>query len=55
MLNYQYIECKYGSAVAYQCLVEIEHAAKIAANTDLSFEERLKEAIRAQDAMRLAA
>lgn len=53
MLNFNEMEMKYGSAVAYQCLVEIEKAARIASHLvhHLTPEIRLSNAIRAQDAL----
>ena len=52
MLNFNEMELKYGPAMAYQCLVEIEKAACIPSWTvnGIDPETRLANAIRIQDA-----
>jgi hypothetical protein len=53
MLSFHDLEMKFGPALAYQFLVEIEKAARIEAKsiTGLDPETRLANACRAQDAM----
>lgn len=53
MFSYQELVMKYGPSAAYQCLIEIEKAARIAAHevADINPEIRLNNAIRAQDAL----
>ena len=54
MFNFNELEMKYGAAVAYQYLTEIEKAANIPSwkMTGIDSETRLANAIRAQDALR---
>lgn len=52
MLDFSALEVKYGPAVAYGLLLQIERAASIkpAASAEADFETRLANALRAQDA-----
>jgi hypothetical protein len=52
MLNFSELEMKYGIATAYQCLMEIEKAARIPSwkMSEIDPETRLMNAIRVQDA-----
>ena len=53
MLSFHDMEMKFGVALAYQCLTEIERAARISPRqmTGIDPEIRLANAIRAQDSM----
>jgi len=52
MLTFHYLEMRFGPAAAYQCLVEIEKAARLRPCdvTEIDPEARLAAALRAQDA-----
>jgi hypothetical protein len=54
MFSFHDLEIRHGPVVAYQCLAEIEKAARIrpSAMTGIDPETRLANALRAQDAMR---
>lgn len=49
MFTFHDLEMKYGTAAAYQCLVEIEKAASINVETGIDPEARLAYAIWLQD------
>lgn len=51
MFSFQEMEVKFGPAIAYQCLTEIEKAARIPSwkVTALDLETRLANALRIQD------
>jgi len=53
MLNFYDMEIKFGAAVAYHCLTEIEKAARIPSwkMAEIDPETRLNNALRVQDAM----
>jgi hypothetical protein len=53
MSSYQELETKFGPAIAYQCLTEIEKAARIVPWTVMALdpETRLANAIRVQDSL----
>jgi hypothetical protein len=52
MFSYDELEMKYGSALAYQCLIEIEKVTHISSRmvAEVDPETRLANAIRLQDA-----
>ena len=56
MLNFNELEMRYGTVIAYQCLTEIEKASRIPSREMMHVdpETRLANAIRAQDSLESA-